>query len=447
MLGTLPPELLAQIVSLLEVPDLSSLRLTSRQLERPSTESLSATVFSTIRVSFGVDNLRWVSNVAGHEDFRLAVRCVRIGKWETGARDSYEMGYGVGGYWPRQEDGRVDRQSELVQQFVDCLSRFPNCASIIVTDERILYTYSQHYRGPDRHLSSADAVDLALYALSASRLSSLRSFQTRIVQCLDWYPEGSITLPDAASVDKGIADNLEELTLELRAEDPKPIASLLHLVAAAPRLAKLRLFLTSNTTADDGYGGSLISQHIDTASHSTPRLDTLLLGCLMISEAGLLRLISGSCDTMKRVDFHSVTLTSGSWTSVLENLHIAPFRQLQWLSMFHCREGSSDATVAFCPLWKSGRADELPDVSFGFKVASTARSPVPRFHLTGALFESRGGNSGTAAALRAMVENSHMCPGHDDPGPQCGELRELKLADENHRGTVTFFERWTGLSL
>lgn len=451
MLGTLPPELFSQIASLLALPDLASLRLTSRRTERQSTKSFGSAAFSTLPLSFGVDNLQWVGNIASHDAFRLAVRCVRIGKWDTGKREtgiksSYEMGYGIGGSWPRREDGRLDRQSELVQKFINCLSLFTNCVSIIVTDERILDPHSPQYRGPDRHLSSADAVDLVFYALSTARLPSLRCLYTCIRHGLDWYPPGSITRSAVASVDKSVTDNLEELTLELRAEDPGSTASLLQLVTAAPRLTKLRLFLDLNATTTDEHTGSVVSHQVDNLLHSPPRLHTLLLARLKISETALLRLLSGSSDTMRRVDFDGVTLRPGSWTAVLEHLRTAPFRRLRRLSMHLCREGPSEPVVAFCSLWKSGEAYKFGDLSFSFRLAVTARLPVPAYHLAGALFRSSGDGSGTERALRAMVEHSHLCPRDEDPGPRCAKPHELMGAEDGRRSDgLTTFEFWTGL--
>lgn len=139
MLEALPPDLLDKVLLGLELPDLYQLRLTSRHLERETSPTFGAEVFSTLRLDLSAQNLRWVRNIADHDRFRLAVRSLWLGDWDgkvTGAGHTWEASYGTSGHWPRLEDGRVDYNCEMVRQFVDCVARFENYTSVTTTDER-----------------------------------------------------------------------------------------------------------------------------------------------------------------------------------------------------------------------------------------------------------------------------------------------------------------------
>lgn len=445
MLETLLPELFTLVLPSLELPDLSSLRLTSRQLERRSISAFSTAAFSEVRVDFSASNVRWVRNVANHDEFRLAVRSLRVGKWEgkvTGTSHDPHMSYGLDGHWPRLEDGRVCR--EAVQPFVDCLLRFSNCASVTVTDDSAVLPYHSDYRGPDRHLSSADAVDLVFHALSTPGAPSIRCFQVRIRRDLDWYPSPYITLPTIAPIDESVMGDLEELSLMLWMEHKVSMEGFLKLLAGAPRLTTLRLMLDYECLTQDGHPWPLISQYLDSLPHLTPLLATLTLVNIRISATSLLRILSSYPDTLRRLDLNKVNLRSGSWDSVLEQLQ--NFRCLRRYSMFSCREGPALDWVAFCPLWKSCEVRDLPGVRFEFRVWNTIRRTPNKLHVTGALFESSGDVVATRMALRAMVEFSHRCLAEDDTDPSCAKPDDLwKMAEGVDGGYSGLFRRWTGL--
>lgn len=451
MLEALVPELFSQVLLFLLLPDLCSLRLTSRHLKQVTARDFATAAFSTIRIDFSTANLQWAQNIASYDDFRSAVRTLRVGKWAgkvTGARSSQDISYGHGGQWPRLDSRRVDCASDYVQKFVHCVSRFPNCTGVVVTDERTALPHYPDYRGRDRHLSSADAVDLVLHALSAREAPALRKIRTRISHGIDWYPPGLISKTAVAEVRSNVVEHLEDLTLELRVEDEESTASLLQLLTRSPGLTTLRLMLDCGEPVTDGLTASPLSHCLDSLPHFSPRLDILFLGNLKLSETGLLRLLSNSADTLGRLDLSEVCLTSGSWNAVLAHLQAVPFRHLQRLSMFRCSEGPSDETVAFCQLWKRQGVCEARRGSFEFRFSCTVIEPPKAYHVTGALFESSGDAAEMRMALQAIAENSHLCSSNYNPAPRCAELHDMKKTMERpYTGGITLFERWTGLSL
>ncbi|SPO07068.1 uncharacterized protein DNG_09762 [Cephalotrichum gorgonifer] len=274
MLGTLIPDIFDQIIVHFELEDFYPIRLTSRRLERLSVRAFGAAAFSNLTVDFSADNLRLIRNVANHDEFRLVVHSLRVGEWEgkiTKTKYSYQNSYGFNGHWPRLEDGRVDRECELVRQFVDSLSRLSNCTSVTFIGGRPLMG-KPPYKGPEQNLSSVDALDLVLHALSVPGAPFLRYFQASIGRGLDWYPRGRITRAAVAAVENLLAGHLEEITLELDGSDGECAANLLRLATASRHLRKLRLWLC-------GGGGlateSRLTQHLDSVPRFTPALDTL----------------------------------------------------------------------------------------------------------------------------------------------------------------------------
>lgn len=446
MIENLPLELFIMVIRFIRLKDLYSLRLTSQRLERKSIRVFSAAAFSEVRVDFTPANLRWLSNVASHGDFRLAVHSLRVGAWEgrITRRKPLYYAYGVGGLWPRSRNDRINyRACDLAQQFVRSLLKFPNCGSITVTDRLATSTYALLHG----HLSSADAVALALQALSVSTRGAplLRNLHIAIRSGIDWQLPGWVTGAAVASARRRMTQ-LEELNLELGMDDTESITSLLQLIEASPRLRTLRLSLNPELRLQ-------LPQCLVSILHfPLPSLSTILLSGMTMDESTVTWILSNSTETLKRLDFDRVALNSGSWSSVIERLVDTPFRDLRRFSMFACRDGPAGETVAFCPLWRAQKEsawpmDASPGALFYFWHSVTADMLPKTYHITGAAFESETGGSGAKRALGAMVGYSHRCPrGGGDMGLRCVDLRETgeMFKDRDSMGELAFRERWTG---
>ena len=132
MLADLIPDVLHIIFSLLDVPNFHPLRLTCGQLEQRSRAAFGATAFPKLRVDFSRANLEWMTDMASHEAFRLAAREWQVGHWEgrgNAWKLSREIALRDDEHQPRQASRCLDTDSELIKQFADLLSRFPNCTS------------------------------------------------------------------------------------------------------------------------------------------------------------------------------------------------------------------------------------------------------------------------------------------------------------------------------
>ena len=455
MLSDVPPEIHDAIFRVLEVADFHSLRLASRQLEQRSRAAFGAAAFSTLRVDFSRDNLEWLADVSSREDFRLAVREWQIGNWSgrgNGWKYSREIVLGDDGHWPRIEGGHLDLNSSLVQQFTQMLSRFPNCTSATVTDQRARLSY--HPRninsGPEESLTSADAVELMLHASSVPGAPRIQSFRIRVSRDLDWNPPGAISKATIASAQNSWTTHLPELVLEFPAESDRDNEdNLLHLLTSSSNLKTLRL----KWHAEFGSEGYTLTRHLDKFPDFAPPLENLLLGTLTLAESDVLRLLMSCRDTLSSLSFYIVKLRSGSWKNILEFLYDTPFQGLRRLSMYACSDGSEGDYTAFCPLWKNQQLRGSCGGTFEFGRSRTGRRgdrgnrpKVLQLHITGFLFETKEGAPAMNSALRACIENSHRAPSTYDPSPPCAHFTELRKVSQ-----VTPFNRsepyteWTGL--
>lgn len=445
MIESLPQELLAEVLDALELADLSSIRLTSRQLERKSAKAFGAAAFSEVRVDFSRANLEWIGNIASRDDFRLAVRRVRLGRWDgktTGATGSHTSTHGHGGRWSRLEDGTLDYgASEPARRFADSLLRFPNCTTVTVTDDKLTPLNEPRHNSHEEQLSSADAMGLVLHALSSTDAPSLRCLHICLHGRTDWYPPSATISTAVSSAEKALRQ-LEELTLELDKEGEETVANLLQLVTICPDLRTLRILLPRHLEAP------LLPQHLHSLPHFTPpRLETVLLCSTVIDQEDLERLLSSSPDTLARLDLGQIRLTSGRWTDVLEHLRATPFRRLRHFSMFACRDGPAGECIAFCPLWASREEREAPDVSLYFRVSMAADAPDLVYHVTGALFKDAAGHDAAGRALRMIAECNHRCPVAGGE-PWCVRRSNGRMAviKEMVRVGIAPREQWFGLS-
>jgi hypothetical protein len=192
-------ELFDHIITLLDLRDLFSFRLTCRQFELRSRMIFGEKAFGTITVNFTDVNLQWLHDIARHEVFRRGVRTLYVGWWHhkksvlpamhlkrapyTGGKvyDEYSYSLGLGGHWPRQGErgeqgqmGSLDPSGESVTKFRSDVARFVNCQTFIITEE---HCHIYHWKGAEDYLSPLDAVELLLQVLAFPNAPPIRSFQ------------------------------------------------------------------------------------------------------------------------------------------------------------------------------------------------------------------------------------------------------------------------------
>ena len=444
MFAELIPDVLYIILSLLDVSDFYSLRLTCRRLEQTSRAAYGAAAFTKLRVDFSKADMERMTDIANHEDFRLAVRELQMGYWKDRAkerRNSYEIALRDDGSWPHKQGGCLDLDSELVKEFVHILSRFPNCTRVTLAEDRAI-AYFPENGGYERRLTSADMVELLLYAYSVPGAPPIYSFRIRIVHDRDWVLGlAGISGPAAVSVQRNWTAHLRELVLEFPANGDDNFMTMLHLLTSAPKLKTLRLVLRSN--ADGRPLGDLLCRHLDKFPDFTPSLEALTLGLLDLEEPILLRLLSACQDTLRTLDLYRVRVRS--WKTILEYLYAIPFPKLRRLSMHSCADGSEGKIVGFCPLWKDQELQGLPGGTFEFKRSNTRGYQV---HITGALFEAKPGTPTMKQALRALMERCHRCPSEYNGEAPCAPLHELRKVPLIAPYIVPHnndYQRWTGL--
>ena len=131
---------------------------------------------------------------------------------------------------------------------------------------------------------------------------------------------------------------------------------------------------------------------------------------MAFDEAGLLDILSKSQDSLVHLSFHSLRITSGSWSCVFEHLHTTPFPNLQRLSLFMCSEGpTSAAKLIFCRLIRSlvHRTSPKPDFEFDFGLGHIWRDSP---HVLGILLQTTTTRDPAAlkGAFRAVIDKSDL---------------------------------------
>lgn len=446
MLDDLIPELLDEVISLLDLSDLCYLRLASRRLEQRSRRALRTAAFSAITTDFSRASLARLTTIAetGLGPYVRSLRVAHCGGEATKYKRDYEFPYGDDGYWPRLEGGSVDPDAELAAAFAAAIARFPNCASATVTDERArLYrpaNMPRHPRdpGPTRCLSSSDALELVLRAYGAPCAPPLTCLHVRILRNVDWWPPDLVTGAAVAAVIRAHAPHLREIVLDHDADVEEHV---LDLLSASRSLGTLR-FSDRDLAGDRATAGYRVGRLLRGLPFAPP-LEHLALGQIALQEADLLQLLSRCSRTLATLALFRVGLAPGSCTGVLRHLHYEPFPRLRRVSIQACRNG--DGTIlAFCPLWKT---EELrPRGAFEFRWGRTARR-AREMHFVGALFEA-GCADEVKPGLRALMEGSHEASLEKDVTPPCADIQEIRNAGAMIRWTssVSGGERWTGLS-
>lgn len=448
MLEELIPELFDEILGLLDLRGLISLRLASPQLQRRSRAAFGAVAFSTISVDFSRANLQWLSRI-GSSEFRLAVRKLRVGNW--GDKSKYNRGipYGDDGYWLRLESGIVDADSHLARQFVAAVSLFPNCTTAVVTDSRARHCRPGEDWTPEENLSSADAVELVLRAYSVPGAPPIQRLHIRIQSGRDWVLPALISESRIASAQRACATHLQELVIEFKAREDEYLARMLGLITASPNLRTLTLMWHCYGFRDSNQAGYRLGQHLEGFSGFIPPLEHLELARIALRETSVLRLLSGCHRTLKTLAFNRVGINPGPWVDILRHLQDGQFYGLRRISLQGCRDVSDNSTLAFCPLREAQeRLQETCGGTFEFRYSRTAQRAM-ELHVVGVLFETESGTSAMKAGLKALIEHSHGASDEAGVTPPCANLREIRKLPQTFNYISRFNPcggRWSSLN-
>lgn len=446
-LESLVTELFDEVLSLLRVPDLCRLRLSSRALEQRSRRTFRVAAFSNVRVDFSKENLQWLSEIAS-SDLRLVVRSLEV-------RDGCGSGvrakpYGDGMEWPRLESGVVNPESRHVREFVDALSRFPNCTTANVTDLMVK-------GNPDddrKELSSADAVELILHAYSTAGVPPIECFRMRITVDCDWPDTVVISEATVAAAQAVFASHLQELVLEFHPTEDRYdgyAMRILDLLTAAPKLKTLRLMLNYGEFAVD-IGLEPRPYHLgwifDVSPDFAPPLEHLTVGEMLLLPDQLFQLLAGCRDTLTSLSLFDLGLETGSWTDVLGFLRDGSFGKLRRIALHDIREAYFGLHLAFCPLWNArGQLHDLCGGTFEFVTIGPAMRARKK-HVRGVIFEAEGTGPAMETGLRVIAEYSHRERHSEDPGSDaCGGGTEMWRQQIIMMSTARneAYERWTGL--
>ncbi|ORY54577.1 uncharacterized protein BCR38DRAFT_148244 [Pseudomassariella vexata] len=343
MLGTLPNELIAQIVNYLDhKPDLCALHSASRRLHAVSWPAFGACCFSTVRTDLSKDSMIKLEGIANHQQLRHFVRDLHI-LWVF--RD---QPLGRGNFWPRDNAGRVQFDSPSVIALNDLLvNKLINCRSFHVENYvgAIHTTDIQHPEWGLSNLSPSDAVAV-LFSIIARAQLPVEAFRINLKENLASYrlpPSG----PQEESFRNAWASHLQQLHLSwlLRRDDAFQRA--LDLVTTATCLKKLCLqwpeLSSSMTTAPSGLLQGFL------AAENLPRLTHFkLMAPQDMSRITISELLFRLKDSLVFLHFVHVGLRSGTWKEILSDLH-GNFPRLEYLTIHNCLEGLQRKGVFFCP--------------------------------------------------------------------------------------------------
>ena len=495
MLERLIEELFDLVLGLLSLSDLSSLRLASHLLEQRSRMAFGAIAFSEISTDFTPANLEWLSNVASTEH-RFAVRSLVVrDRARRGIQNWYGytvFAYGHGAHWPRLRNKRrqiatVDPSSEHAKQFVDAISRFPNCDTATVTEtmKKQRPPVTNRKKPPfTEALSSADAVELVLCAYSAPGAPPIRCFRVRCDTCVDWFAwpmalsETTTTLARVA-----FAAHVTELVLHSAAAgyDGEArdgyVPHILGLLTAATNVRTLRLvwggarhqkkslFDLSSGNYDGSWNYEVgvsyqnpLGPHLDAFPGFAPPLENLTLGHMALSQDHLLKFLAMCQSTLADLRMYNVHLVPGSWKKVLGFLRGGTFPKLRRIAIHGAVYGTIHGAIygkdltylTFCPLW-GARGEIQTTYGGGFEFGTISMSSTsPEAHILGVVFEAKLGAPSMEAGLGIMVEYSRReAKGLNwkDPCEEAGPVAEQLLQPlKEPAAAYKGYESFTGLS-
>lgn len=437
----LPTELLDDVLSHLEVPDVCSLRLASPQLQRKSRPAFVA-AFTTVNVDFSLANHLWLTNLATSDDIRLAVRHLRIGAWNWaktnhGRPHGTAVTFGRGRRWWRLRSDTLNLTGAGVGSTVAVLHSFSNCTSVTVTAGGEWSPPDPPRTGFEGALSPTDALELVLHAYSLPGAPPLHRLRTAVSRKTP--KKRPPRTPDGNVFGAG----LEELTIELDREKKGRYRSRASdFVAAGSGLKALRLMHWNCAFHCQLAPGR--------APGAAPPLESLTLGMMSVREADLLTLLSKLEGTLTSLSFYSVFLSTGTWPNVLEYLQATPFPALRRISMHRSASSHNNHSISWCPLWRA--RDELQDgcggtFEFGRgRVSNWALSE----HVIGVRFEAaRGGAGAVKRALQAMMgyQHMHLLEPRETRGCESARSSEIKGVPLINASVkqAWYYERWTGI--
>lgn len=438
----LPTELLDEILSHLEVPDISSLRLASKGLQKHTTPAFIA-AFATLDVDFSLANHEWLTNLSTSDDIRHAVRHLRIGIWnwrKTNNEGPYRdaaITFGRGRRWWRLHGATLDLTSATVRSTIAVLHQFANCTSVTVTTGGVWVSSQAPRAGHEGALSPTETLELVLHAYSLPGAPPLHRLRTAVSR------KSPKNRPPGAPDGSVLGKNLQELTIELDREKKGRYRSRASdFLAERSRLKELRIMYCKHAFNCElaPKGGDLV-----------PPLESLTLGDMSVRDNDLLGLISKFEDTLSCLSLYSVFLRKGTWVNVMEYLYATPFPALRQISM-HGASSRHDTchSISWCPLWRA--RDEVQASCGG--IFEFGRGRVSNWcrwqHIIGVRFEAGpDGAEGVKRALRAMMgyQHTHLLEPRETGECESARAPEIKGVPVIN-GSVNqarYYDRWTGV--
>ena len=326
-------ELIELIATFLELADISSLRLVSRELNRKTLNTFGLANFATIQTDLSYKSLERLQSISKSEHFALHVRRLGVKQTPSGI-------IGQGFDWPRHSSGCLAENLQGADLLREILSqRLLSCRSFLI--------HSYDECGPHHDIESlvpSDAVGLVLSIVAKTGLP-LRSF---IIQSnhngngrLD-TPRLQMPLSQTSKFVKAWSQ-IEELVLHYGITSDQ-YEWVLHLCSSALRLRKLSL------TFDEG-DASFLQQL--SSLHGLNRLEELEIGGpLMVTMDAITLLLSQNRDNLHSLSLSNSAMDDESkWSTLFENMK-DQLPQLRNLVLFWLKQGTESWRIAFSKLRK-----------------------------------------------------------------------------------------------
>ena len=304
-LPNLPVEVIEAITDTLKPTDISSLRLSCKEVHQKTFHCFGQAYFTTLRTDLTHDNMKRLQSISKSEHFRHFVRTLVI----KAGNEALGRGFSWYHLEGRDRPGYVDAWlSSRIQLLLKVLERMPNCNSFHIRSLGYMDSnYSMEYLVP------SDAIVKILFDIAKSGRPIKSCF-------VDFVKQGSGNV-DARRLQMSLCQqptfrnawrNVEELRLE-HSLTPETFDWAKDLVLYTTSLKKLSLYFDFDHTTS--FIGNLVA-----FPHVFQGLQEFKLGCAHVTVDMLSSILTNSRLNLIAVSFWHVYLQQGTWVALLEQL-------------------------------------------------------------------------------------------------------------------------------
>ncbi|CAG8897724.1 unnamed protein product [Penicillium egyptiacum] len=290
----LPVELLADIATFTESPELCAFRLTCRAMYQSSLHHFAQTFVHTLKTDLSPKSLARVQEAANDETFRPCVHKLEIVRNSKGC-----LG-------PLSPD--ITSKGTYIQAWRDVMKRLVNCQSFEMRNS----TYTTPKIGDDG-ITLDEATGLILEAIATEHIP-MGSFSIDIIKYRSRDHHDNLTQFGITTFGIPAFSNLKELSLAVPDAESGTIDWMAKMIQCAKSLRKLTIIFSFNCEST-----SLLSQLSSVGC--LPELEELTFSRMSFySSAALTIFLYSIQDSLRRVTFSFVQLEFGGWRSILREL-------------------------------------------------------------------------------------------------------------------------------